>query len=338
MPPYSQEPLVSSIKRRGLPGEAGIPECVETVISNVFLFKEKAYKFYKNDSEFFNTTFHDLSSREERHSFTAKDFRWNNASSPSIYTHIIGLQNRDGEVLICEPDEKADELAIVMNRVDTRDVLFERLMRGAITTEDSYEIGKGLAMSLEKVRQQSAGVHSYYQVFGERIVDSRLWIDSMHEFIDRGEAKEYCDFLEDFRRERKVLFEDQLSGELAWGGDIHSHNALYSKGEFYLMDTYSPKEDWLVEHWTVPAYRIATDLWALGGDKDYFEECLRGYAETMGKSMDRSLDSVFVLYSATIAAPYHYMLLRTDPTKAEAAKRLHYFIREYYSEITRLRG
>ena len=228
---------------------------------------------------------------------------------------------------------KAEELVIKMNKVDLKDILFEKLLHNEITKEDAYVIGQGLGKSLSKVRNPLLGSYNYYEVFERRIIDAKAWMSSETDSIPVMEIEEYAAQLMLFRELYKDLFENQLSNEMAYGGDIHSHNALYSNTEFLLMDTFSPKDDWLTDYHAVPVYRIATDIWVMSGDKSLFEACIEGYEKTSGLKLTRSLDRVFVLYALMIATPYHYMLEKTDKAMEIAAKRFSTFMREYFIKL-----
>jgi len=329
---YSQQPLLDLLAQGQVPGETGTPTCVETVISRVYIFEKNVYKLYKNDCEFFNTNFHDLTEQEERHRFTKADFSWNNASSPAIYRELRGVRAIHGTIEFT--DESPEELVIVMNRIHMADVLFEHLMRGEITAKTAYAIGQGLSKSLEGVRRQEPVKENYYEVFGRRIADSRAWGASVAEFIPQEEIDSYLSFLEQVREERRETLEvEHTDGEM-YGGDIHCHNAILTNGSFMLMDTYSPKEEWLVEHWTVPAYRIAADLWSLTGDEELFRACMKGYEAGMGMERDQTLDAFYILYALGIAMPYHYMLSRTDESKREPAERMRAFMRSYLGRVS----
>ena len=330
---YSQKELIRLMKEGAMPEETGAPKHIETVISNVFIFDTKVYKFYKNDSKFFNSSFRDISGKAERFSFTRRDFEWNNSLSPSIYTGIIGVCVEGGAIRVYAPDKSAEELVIVMNRVNTNDVLFEKIMQGSLTEEDSFSIGKQLAQSLKKVQRELPGMRTYYQVFESRIKDLRDWIKSVVVHISEEESEKYLTFLNLFREKNRERFENELSGGVTTDGDFHSHNAIFSDGSLYLMDTFPPKEEWLIGHQLIPIYRIGTDIWALSGKKELFDSFIRGYEEESGIVFDRTLDPVHVIYASSIALPYLYMLQENDATKKEAAKRYHAFIRKYFDEI-----
>lgn len=328
---YSQKPLIELFKKGDFSNQTGTPKHIETVISNVFIFDKTVYKFYKNDNEFFNKGFRDLAPKDSRFDFTKRDFKWNNSLSPTIYLETIGVKVDDGKIVIVQNQEDAEEIVIVMNRVNTDDLLFEKLMRGEISRDESFLMGKQLAESLKKAQVKLDGNHNFYEKFEMRVSDLRDWIKSVSEFISEEESKEYCDFLEAFRKDHKDLFEKEMSEELVHGGDMHSHNAVFTDGNLYLMDTFPPKEEWLVDHRLIPLYRVGADIWALSGNKDLFESFIKGYEEGSGSKVNRLLDDLYIIYASGIMVSYLYMLQRTDKEKKESAERFHKFIKDYFS-------
>lgn len=330
---YSQGELLRLMKEGAMPGEAGVPKHIETVISNVFIFDTRVYKIYKNDSDFFNQGFRDISEKAERFSFTQRDFEWNNALSPSIYTKLIGVRVVNNKIFVCPPDEAAEELVFVMNRIDANDVLFEKIMQGKLTADDSFDIGRQLGESLKKIQKKVSGNHNFYNLFEERVKDLRTWIKSVVEHISEEESETYLTFLDMFRVSRRELFEKKLTKEITADGDFHSHNAIFSNGLFHLMDTFPPKDEWGVGHHLIPVYRIGTDIWALSGKKEMFDAFIKGYETGSGNAVDRSLEPLYVMYASGIAVSYLYMLQDTDPTKKVAAERFHAFVRKYFENI-----
>src|SRR5690606_6260787 len=105
--------------------------------------------------------------------FTKQDFEWNNASNPSAHRGVRGLSLAGEEMEWLSPGLDAQGLVIVMNRVDMRNVLFERLMHGRLSAEECLDIGRGLAESLRRVRAVSPGIENYFSIFHDRIADSR---------------------------------------------------------------------------------------------------------------------------------------------------------------------
>ncbi len=329
---YSQKQLVDLLNSGKISGETGVPKHIETVISHVFIFDKIVYKFYKNDSEFFNKSFRNLSQNIERFSFTKKDFKWNQTLSPSVYLGLKNIAIKNAEINEVSPEE-AEEILMMMNRVDTNDVLYEKLISNKITEEDCFEIGKQLGQNMKKVQMKLPGTYNFYDLFDSRIKDLRDWIKSVTDFISVEESDSYCDYLEDFRQKNKGCFEKELTAEVTTDGDFHSHNAIYSHGQFYLMDTYPPKEAWGIGHKLIGLYRIGIDIWALSGKQKFFEEFIKGYEEGNETKVDRRLDAVYVIYAAGIMVSYLYMLQRTDPDKKESAERFHTFTRDYFAKL-----
>jgi aminoglycoside phosphotransferase family enzyme len=333
--PYSQKPLLDLLKAGKYPGETGTPKHIETVMSNVFIFDKNVYKLYKNDNDFINENFRDLSGKEGRFSFTSRDFAWNHALSPSIYTHLSNVAVEEGVIRELPSPDNAEEILICMNRADTDDLLFNKLVAGSISLEDSFQIGKQLGESLQKVQKQPQKPYGFAEIFGPRIDDVRVFAQSHTEHISGEESGEYCDFLENFLREHRELAEGQWSHEMVGDGDFHSQNALYSNGRLYLMDTFAPKEEWGVGHRLIAVYRIGVDIWALGDEKELFESFLKGYGAGSDIRVDRRLDDLLVIYASVIMVCYLYMLQRTDVSKNEVATRYHAFLKEYFQNIPR---
>lgn len=313
--------------------ETSIPKHIETVMSNVFIFDKTVYKLYKNDNDFFNKAFRDLAPKKDRMNFTKSDFEWNHTLSPSIYAKVIGININNGEIKITEPTNEADEVVIVMNKAKTEDLLFEKLLKGKLSEDESFSLGKQLGETLKNAQKKPSEKQNFYNKFEARITDLQNWVSGVSEYVDETEFKEYCDFLEKFRHENREWFENGLSDEMVTGGDLHSHNAIFSDGILYLIDTYAPKEEWLIDHRLIPMYRLGTDIWALTNNKSLFESFLVGYEEGSGYTVNRKLDDLYVMYASSIMVVYLYILQRTDSEKNEAATRFHAFIREYFAKI-----
>lgn len=328
---YTQKPLIELMKAGKIPGESTVPEHIETVISNLFLFPERVYKVYKNDNEQFNRDFRDIALKDGRFSFTRRDFAWNNLLSPSIYRTLMGASVVEQEIVMTEPVDASDELVIVMARVNTDDVLFNLLMAGMVSTHDACTMGAQLAEVLPKMQEPRTEVSAFLN-FGMRIEDIRMYIALVPDCIGQEEAMLYCDHLETFRLAHRERF-DSFTSEMVRDGDCHSHNALYSGGKFYLMDSFPPKEEWGYGHYPFPLYRIGVDMWALSGKGELFEAFIEGYERGGGRTIDRWLDQVYVFYVALIATPYLYILSKSDPSKREAAVRYHGFVKAYFEKL-----
>ena len=145
---YSQKQLITLFNAGKVPGENTKPHHIETVISNVFIFADRVYKIYKNDNDFFNKSFRDISSASARFDFSRRDFGWNHSLSPSIYLELKGVTIADGALKFFEPTDAADELVMVMKRFEKKDVLFEKIMHGEINRDEAFAMGRELAETL----------------------------------------------------------------------------------------------------------------------------------------------------------------------------------------------
>lgn len=329
----SQKPIIEMMKKGAIPGESSVPKHIETVMSNVFIFDTTVYKLYKNDNDFINKWFRDLSTKAGRFDFTQRDFAWNQTLSPSIYLELKGAR-LDGETLeLVTPDDGADELIIVMKRVNTDDILFERLMHGRLTKDESFAMGEQFAEALKRIRKDRPQGKSLYEAFDGRLQDLREWVVSASEHVPASESSAYCGYMEKYREEHKKDFEGRFTEEIEYGGDIHSHNAVFTDGTLSLMDTFPPKEEWVIEHNLTPLYRMGADIWALTGDKELFEAFIAGYEKGLGHKIDRTLEAFSVIYASTIMLAYLYRLQTTDPEKKEAAERFHAFTKEYFQTV-----
>jgi aminoglycoside phosphotransferase family enzyme len=326
---YSQKKLIEHIKAGHFSEEATSPQQhIETVISNVFLFEDTVYKVYKNDNDFFNTNFKDISEKKARFDFTVEDFAWNNTLSPTIYLEIIGVRVKDTLVVTC-PLEEAEEIVMVMNRVKTTDFLHEKLLQGSVTEEIAFHIGEQFGSSVARV-QKPVTNRNYYDDSINRLQDLREWFTFAKDDVSQEEITRYCDFLTNFLEQHKDTFE-KLSSQMTKDGDIHSHNAVLSGSEFHLLDTFPPKEEWGNGHPAIAFYRLGTDIRVFGGSPLLFEAFVKGYEKSRG-AFSRELEPFYTIYASGIMLSYQYHLAKSDPREMEGAKLYHQFMQKYFEE------
>ncbi|MBU6232481.1 hypothetical protein KGP36_07650 [Patescibacteria group bacterium] len=319
--------IVSEFTQGKIPGSKGAkPQHIVTAISNVFVFNDKVYKIYKNDSDFFNKNFNDLSKKENRFAFTRKDFEWNNRLSPEIYTRLRGVTAKNDAVEFIEPTDDADELVIEMNKIDMSNQLIKRLVDGTVSLDDCREIGKQFAeraAHLPKLKPTQTA----YRDFLARYEDLVPWIGSV-KAIPKESAEKYLSFIKDFIQAHKNELDSMdLMGVCM---DVHADNAVLVGKEFMPIDTYAPKEAWLHGYKFINIYRIATDIYAFLG-KEAFEKVLTGYEKAANVSLPREYDKFLVIYCELITWPYQYMLTEKEPWRLDVARRYQGFIENVYN-------
>ncbi len=326
---YSQKELLDLLKKGAVPGEKGIPKHIETVMSNVFLFDERAYKLYKNDNDFLNKNFVDLSGSRERFSFSRDDFEWNRQLAPEVYVRLQGTKMDAGAIRFVESEEDAEEFMQVTTRLPSDSSLFEHLRNNDLSEIDYHEIGKQFAR-----REQGFVWHgdlpreSLLENMSGRHRDTVEWIKDVESDVPQQEREDYAGKLEGLFTQ--VYANDRSPVSICI--DIHSMNAFYVGGTLYPFDTFSPKYAWHFGPAMLNVYRLAADVFALAGEKE-FRAVMRGYHEYLRtEPAPRETEYLLVMYAALIMVSYLYMLAKTDPDKREAAEKYHDFLKRYSAE------
>ena len=186
------------------------PQHIVTAISNVFVFDTKVYKIYKNDSDFFNKNFNDLSNKNNRFLFTRKDFEWNNKLSPEVYTKLRGVVLKNDAVVFTEPTDDSDELVIEMNKIDMSNQLIKRLVDKRVSLDDCFEIGKQFGERESHLPKLTAN-RTAYEDFLTRYQDLIPWVGNVKD-IPKDEAEKYLNYVKDFIENHK----DELNSKDSW--------------------------------------------------------------------------------------------------------------------------
>lgn len=321
---YSQKPLLELLRAGKVSGESDVPKHIETVISNVYLFNERVCKVYKNDNDFFNSSFHDVSAKQDRFAFSKADFEWNQQLTKEVYLHLQGVKVEGDQIQFVDGKD-AEELMFITKRMPTGTILFDRLLQGDLTVEDFYAIGKQFAKR-EKgfVWNGTMSDESLLDNMLERYDDIVAWIKDV-EKVSALEKETWANKL----KELIVRVYTHDSSKVSICFDLHSLNAFYVEQMLYPFDTHPPKDAWRFGPPLLNLYRLATDVFALAGEKE-FDAVMRGYHECLKKEMpSRETNRLFVIYAALIMVSYLYMLGTTDTDKHEAAVKYHDFLKRY---------
>jgi aminoglycoside phosphotransferase family enzyme len=325
---YSQAPLLKLLRAGKIPGESGIPEHIETVLSNIFLFKERVYKVYKNDNEFVNKNFGNISTREKRFAFSRTDFDWNHQLAEEIYLRLQGVKVDTGVIRFLDTYENAEELLLVTKRLPAEASLFEHLQKKDIAESEYYGIGKQFARREGHfVPDEVPPKESVLENMSWRLDDIVAWVKGVESQIPQKEREEYIEELKNLTK--RVYVGD--TAELTISFDVHSLNAFYVDGVFYPFDTVASKDAWRFGPNLLSVFRLATDVFAFVGEKE-FGEVLRGYYEYSQTTLpSEEKQRLLVIYAGLIMMPYLYMLGKTDSDKQKAAIKYHDFLKRYVS-------
>ena len=292
---YLQKPLLELLHAGKVSGESGIPKHIETVISNVYLFNERVYKVYKNDNDFFNSSFHDVSAKQDRFAFSKADFEWNQQLTKEVYLHLQGVKVDDAGIQFVD-EKNAEELMFITKRMPAGTILFDRLMKSDLTTNDFYEIGRQFAEREKNfVWNGAMSDESLLDSMLERYDDIVAWIKDV-EKVSALEKETLANML----KELIVRVYTHDSSRVSICFDLHSLNAFYVDQTLYLFDTHPPKDAWRFGPPLLNLYRLSTDVFALAGENE-FNAVMRGYHEYLKKEMpSQETNRLFVVYTSLI--------------------------------------
>lgn len=324
----TQADILAAFRKGRFVGCAETPQEIETLLSHVFLSGDTAYKIYKEDSDYFNKNFEDLSDPEIRRTFIQSDFDWNHAATPEIYLSLQGALIEGASVVFCDPKESS-HLIIVMRRFASNDGLLKHLVNKTVSIEDCTRMGRQLSDRLALVLEPLPG-QDLYENFAFRFEDLRLWIAGLSDNFPKEEGESYVRYLENFLEANRAEVTKSIDASSTL--DLHMENALYTEDTFLLIDTYPVKEEWRVSHRDFSIYRPAVDIYALAGE-EAFRAFIKGYEEQSGRVFNKNLEEFFVVYVSSIMVPYLYVLGEKSDLHLSVAHRYHTFLREYFSRV-----
>ncbi|MFA6414932.1 MAG: hypothetical protein WC217_00765 [Candidatus Paceibacterota bacterium] len=224
-------------------------------------------------------------------------------------------------------NEDAEELLLITKRLPGESSLFEHLRNNDLTEIDYYEIGKQFAEQEKNfVLKGTLPEESSLRNMQGRIHDIHEWVKDVEEYIPQKEREKYVNQLEALVGR---VYTDDSRVTVAF--DVHSLNAFFVDGTFYPFDVVASKDSWRFAPALVSIYRLATDIYALVGEKE-FRAVLKGYYGNLnGEVAPKETEYFLVMYASLIMVPYLYMLAQTDPDKREAAIKYHDFLKRYTS-------
>ncbi len=326
---YSQKPLLELMKIGKAFGETGeLKKHIETVVSNVFVFSEHAYKVYKNDNEFFNKGFRDISGKESRFDFTRRDFEWNHKLNDDVYVALKPVAVVNGELRIVH-DEIAEEYVMIMNTFPEKSVLMNIFMHSVPEGFDAFREGGRFAELQRELPKLPKEHLDPLAVSVELCNDVYNWTLMQKDKFEEGELERYYNFIKGLVAENETVreyFRDHLSVSM----DIHMGNALYYKEKLMLIDTFSPKESWFIKHECCDLYRLGTDIRVFMGEEAW-EAFKDGYYSTSPeKPCPPVMDAFSTVYASLIMVSYLFYL---GGDHTEQAKKHLSFLRNYFKKI-----
>jgi aminoglycoside phosphotransferase family enzyme len=236
----------------------------DPLISNVFIFEDKAIKVYKHEKAYYA----DLIEKNSRLAFYKDDFFWNQTLSPLVYKRLVGVTEKGGawtEVAL----EEADDWYIEMAVIDGTKHLAFLLERGEVSPEILSEIADTV---LTKQRELTAARRDSFVEFFEQSLEQLLLADweNMRQWLHLAEAhipKSQTDALVD-EMQRRVstdpYFKLKDAPDVQINIDSNCDNILVLDGKPAFIDVMPPLPRWRVNMEGFVMARIATDAHVLG--------------------------------------------------------------------------
>ncbi|MBI3632385.1 MAG: hypothetical protein HY225_02965 [Candidatus Vogelbacteria bacterium] len=304
------------------------PKLIETVISRVFIFDKEniVLKFYKRDNDWWNSDMKDISKGPSRIQFIRNDFKFNHFLNPKTYFALKTAQIVNGSVKLAESKSDDDELVIVMHKEDIARTFTSVLIKNTLTLDEYKNIGRTLAKVKISIPKDflPGNKSNWYEQMKIRLQDLAGWVSNEKDFPSEV-ANKALELLNNELEKNKNKFQKINRNDLFVLIDCNSENLIYSDGNLRFIDAYSPKDDWQIGAFDVDVFRTGSDIYALA-EQNAFDAYLEGVNEVAGNYLDKSHSDFYLLYGATIMAPYFFMRSKKDKKYLPIAKKYLRFI------------
>jgi aminoglycoside phosphotransferase family enzyme len=273
---------------------------IETLLSKIFFFGDKVYKFYKWQKAFYG----DLSDINFRKEFITEDFFWNNIMSPEIYK----------ELLFCKNENGIDDLCIAMNRLKNEETLTDFIEKGKINNDILKNFVNIIIEKERKItdfRQKEFSillVKNLGDIEKEEIEDLRNWCYMAESKLPR----EKTDLI--ISRLLAVL---ELEEYKDWAKIAHKSACVDGNGDniiiaptggIQFIDILSPKFNWRVKDEVFNLSRIAADISALTGNISLSSNLYDDYEELTGLRVGETVRKLYETRGAMIQVAYRIIL------------------------------
>lgn len=309
----------------------GVLNHIETGISNVFLYEDRAYKMYKKEGAHINKYYNHIADPATRKEFYENDFLWNHYFSPDVYLELIGVDMVGPNVALVPKNETALDFVIKMKRINSDENLTSLLHKDVLKENDFQKMGFMMTKAIVKFPHKPKMTDIYYNNLKKRISDLRKWVLMAQLFIKKQELGKMVDLLDMYIEKNKSNFLSMQYDNLTISIDNHSDNVFYKNNKISFIDIYPPKHHWRLEHPTFNIHRAGTDILILKGEKYYNAFC-KGYEDYYGTWPGEHRD-FHVLRSGLIKMAYLFDLSKSDPSKKEDAWLYWNFLKENFGNL-----
>ncbi len=258
--------LLNTIKK-GKFGDWGKPEkIINTLLSNVFFFKNKVLKVYKHEKAFYG----DLTDPEYRKYFYKEDFFWNNVMSPEIYLKLGGVKIKSKNKILLSEIDDADDYYIEMTKIDDTQTITNKFDEDLISVSDLSEM---IEKKIEKLRYLSTKrknliekikKNGWYKLNKTVLEDLRQWAYMSKKHIPKDSTDKIVDYLQEVTATHDYFTNEDNHRMLSISIDNNCDNLLFLSGKPNFIDVMPPKEEWKVADENFVVLRTAVDAYVLG--------------------------------------------------------------------------
>lgn len=282
---------------------------IDTQLSSVFIFTDKAIKVYKKEDAFFGN----LGESDFRKGFYFEDFSWNKWMSPEIYLALKPVRIIENGWKDCSYDSATD-FYIEMNKVNIENDLSNLLVNNAITKEQLKTIGLVMIqriLDLTRAKRDSISVfnkpwkdlllqrqedlRNFSYIVGSKISKEKVDI-VINKFVEFVKGSSYITDFDDSKLEACI--------------DNHSDNILLNGVEVAFIDIYLVKENWRGVDPLHNICRTMADVCVLS-NRENTEAMFQGYLQ-FHPDGPNEVKEFYMAYNAMIKAAYCYMLKKDE--------------------------
>jgi aminoglycoside phosphotransferase family enzyme len=217
---------------------------IETGLAHVFFFGERVFKQYKivNDHEHFIKGV--LAPTEHRFNFIERDFAINQHFSRGIYKEIHAPLV-EGGVTLTPYERTTPHVLVEMERLDFSNNFHEQLLRGEVTSEQLYGLGRYLAQSIEQSPNDVPPGLNWYDLAQKRLEFLEQFIDWMPEQKGKRLKEAHCvALLRTHLDAHRTAYESITSEQLVISMDNHDENIFLREDGPVFIDVVPPMESW----------------------------------------------------------------------------------------------
>ena len=282
----------------------------------------------------FNKHYTDLGRERVRRTFYHSDFTWNRYFSPDVYLRLLSVKTTDGVVVSnCtnpQNSNAAPELVIEMSRVDSKNNLFDNMVRTRkFAAADAFRLGKLFekrVLAFPRKNYELVRSKAFTAYMEGRAKDLDNWFPFCKGYVSDKEARQFLVTLRSYLKKHGKEMNKRFVKEFSVTLDAHTANLFLDKKGLKTIDVYCVKKEWRGGSYLVDIFRIAADILILTSTNSY--NAFIAGCKTARPDMNTEHALFYMYYAALIKGPYLHLLAKDNPGYGSLSMLYLKFIRE----------